>query len=129
MKTFHEFLTIDEATKGDDWTPPLAGHAIAKHLGKAHIKGIVSDEDFRNYVHNREHFPVFRVKHGTGGYKDVRVGNTLGDHHIHYTINRAGTVQRKVVYSRSDGVHPGVHWAVHSSWSLQDEMDKKKGKK
>lgn len=133
MKSFKEYndlLPLTEAEKkSEDWTPPLHGAAITKHLGKSHIRGIVSDDDYGRFVKHNQHIPVFRVQHSAAGYKKVRVGNTNGDHFVEYGINRAGTVHKKTVYARADGLHPDVRWSIHSTWNLEDEQAKKKGKK
>jgi len=133
MKTFREFtslLCLDEAEKkADEWTTPLHGAAINKHLGKSHIRGIVSDDDYQRFVRHQQHIPVFKVKHSGGGFRDIRVGNTNGDHFVEYKVNRTGTVHKKTVYARADGLHPDVRWSVHSTWNLEDEQAKKKGKK
>ena len=134
MKTFQEYLNLlplDEAAKKekDEWTQPLAGGAITKHLGKSHVRGIVSDDWYGKHVKDAQHFPVFRVSKGEAGYRKVKVGNTKGDHHIEYTINRSGTVTRKTLYHRATGVHPDVHWGVGETWKIEDEQDKKKAKK
>jgi hypothetical protein len=134
MKTFLEYLNLlplDEAAKKakDEWSPPLAGADITRHLGKSHVRGIVSDEWYTNHVKHAQHFPVFRVAKGEAGYRKVKVGNTLGDHHIEYTINQAGTVTRKTLYHRASGIHPAVHWGVGETWKIEDELAKKKAKK
>ena len=133
MKSFKEYdttLLLTEAEKkSEDWTPPLHGGAITKHLGKSHVHGIVADDDYGKYVKHNQHVPVFRVQKGDAGFKNVRVGNTLGDHFIEYAVNKAGTVHRKTVYARADGLHPKLRWSVHSTWKIEDEQDKKKGKK
>ena len=123
------YMIEAQKKSAEEWTEPLHGESLTKHLGKAHIRGIVSDEDYVNHVSDPTglHFPVFKVIHQPAGYKKVRVGNTKGEHFVEYTINRAGTVQKKTVYRREEGIHPGVKWAIHSTWNLEDE--KAKGKK
>lgn len=131
MRSFREFdsLLLDEAAKKkpEEWTPPLSGVLISKHLGKAHIRGIVSDEDYAKHVKDKEHFPVFRVNKVSPTLKKVRVGNTKGDHFVEYDLNKSGTVLARTVYKREQGLHPNVTWGIHSKWKLEDE--KEKGKK
>jgi len=138
MKKFdlYDDLLVEGKTKEkEEWTPPLAGAAISKHLGKSHVRGIVSDEAYGKHVKDHQHFPVFRVKKNSGdgfqnNFKTIRVGNTKGDSFVEYTVNKSGTVQRRTTYHRAEpGLHPGVRWSVGETWKIEDEQDKKKGKK
>lgn len=130
MTTFYDFINlipVNEAVgEQADWTEPLAGAKIAKHLSKQQIRGLVSDEDYRSVVKHSNHIPVFRVKKLPGSAKEVKVGNTGGAHHVHYHITNQGKVFKKTVYRKEAGLHPNMNWAIQSTWKIED--DEKKGK-
>ena len=122
-----EPLPLDESAAGEEWTEPLAGAQVAKHLNKSQIRGLLSDEDYTEHVKDPKATPVFRVKKASDTLYKVKAGNTKGEHHVEFTINNRGLITRKTVFRREIGLHPKLQWAIHSKWSLADEL--KKGKK
>lgn len=112
----------------DDWTPPLFGPDIAKHLSKKQITSIVSDPDYAKFVKHPQHLPVFKVNRFSPSVKKVRVGNTEGTHHIEFSVSTAGKALTKAVYEKEDGVHPQVKWRLHSQEDMAAKEAEEKAK-
>ncbi len=112
----------------DDWTNPLFGPDVAKHLSKKQITAIVSDPDYAKYVKHPQHLPVFKVNKFSSSVKKVRVGNTEGTHHIEYAVSNAGKALTKAVYEKEDGIHPQVKWRLHSQEDMAAKEAEEKAK-
>jgi len=121
----------DQVNEGaEEWSGPLVGYQVKKHLSKSQIRNILGDEDYTKHVDGKApNMVVFKVHPGQHDTMRVKVADTRGEHHVEFNIDKRGLIKRKTVFRRAEGVHPKIHWAVHSTWSLADELKKNKKKK
>lgn len=129
MKTLLELNTLLEGKTDEGWTGPIAGADVAKHLTKAELRHMVSDEDYMKHVKHNTHIPVFKVQQFSHNVKKVRVGNTEGNHFMEFALRKGGTPASKIVYARDNSGHPDIKWAVAKVHDFVEEEEKERAKK